>query len=148
MFDIGFFEFIIIGILALLVLGPERLPKAARTAGMWVGRIKQGFSSIQQEVNQQLHIEEMQRQLEDNRRKLEETLRKQEQSIAESTGPQASDADDSAKEASAPSLAPDSPTATDSSAGSAAPVAKVRPEDEGPFVTTAPDKSQPSDHKG
>lgn len=148
MFDIGFFELIIIGILALLVLGPERLPKAARTAGMWVGRIKQGFSSIQQEVNQQLHIEEMQRQLEDNRRKLEETLRKQEQSIADSTGPQASGVDDSAKEDSAPTLAAGSASAPGLSAESAAPATKVRPEDEGPFGTSAPDKSPPSDHKG
>ncbi|MDX1320520.1 MAG: Sec-independent protein translocase protein TatB, partial [Oceanospirillum sp.] len=93
MFDIGFFELIVIGILALLVLGPERLPKAARTAGMWIGRIKQGFSSIQQEVNQQLHMEEMQKQLEENRRKLEETLRKQEQTITESTGPQPTSGD-------------------------------------------------------
>ncbi|OPX54482.1 sec-independent protein translocase protein TatB [Oceanospirillum multiglobuliferum] len=78
MFDIGFFELVVIGILALLVLGPERLPKAARTAGMWVGRIKQSVGSIQQEINQQLHMEEMQRQLDENRRKLEDTLRQQE----------------------------------------------------------------------
>lgn len=83
MFDIGFFELIIIGILALLVLGPERLPTAARTAGVWIGRIKQSFGAIQQEVNQQLHMEDMQRQLEENRRKLEDTLRQQEQSIME-----------------------------------------------------------------
>ncbi|WP_086479523.1 Sec-independent protein translocase protein TatB [Oceanospirillum sanctuarii] len=144
MFDIGFFELIVIGILALLVLGPERLPKAARTAGMWIGRIKQGFSSIQQEVNQQLHMEEMQRQLEENRRKLEETLRKQEQSITESAGPQ-----------------PTTPDTAESKPVQAveqdAPVAQVRPEDEGPFGTTpsAPassattsDKSPSSDHKG
>lgn len=78
MFDIGFFELVVIGILALLVLGPERLPKAARTAGMWIGRIKQSVGTIQQEINQQLHMEEMQRQLDENRRKLEETLRQQE----------------------------------------------------------------------
>ena len=127
MFDIGFFELIIIGILALLVLGPERLPKAARTAGMWVGRIKQGFSSIQQEVNQQLHMEEMQRQLEDNRRKLEETLRKQEQSIAESAGP-------AARQENADRAAPDT--------GNSEPANG----DEGPYGTSAPASS--SDKKG
>lgn len=143
MFDIGFFELIVIGILALLVLGPERLPKAARTAGMWIGRIKQGFSSIQQEVNQQLHMEEMQRQLEENRRKLEETLRKQEQMITDSKGPQS--AEHAAGAAVTPVVEQD------------APVTQVRPEDEGPFGTTpsasassatASDKSSSSDHKG
>lgn len=89
MFDIGFFELIVIGVLALLVLGPERLPKAARTTGVWIGRIKQSFSAIQQEVNQQLHMEEMQRQLDENRRKLEETLRKQEQMMTDSKPPEA-----------------------------------------------------------
>ena len=142
MFDIGFFELIVIGILALLVLGPERLPKAARTAGMWVGRIKQGFSLIQQEVNQQLHMEEMQRQLEENRRKLEETLRKQEQVITESKGPQPMTGD-TAESKPAPAVEQD------------APVTQVRPEDEGPFGSTPPassapasDKSSSSDHKG
>lgn len=138
MFDIGFFELIIIGILALLVLGPERLPKAARTAGMWVGRIKQGFSSIQQEVNQQLHMEDMQRQLEENRRKLEETLQKQEQSIAEHTGPRKTQdtAEAEGKNAAA--------AAAEQGKGSAA----VRPEDEGPFGTTPAEDNSASDHKG
>lgn len=133
MFDIGFFELIIIGIMALLVLGPERLPKAARTAGMWIGRIKQGFSSIQQEVNQQLHMEEMQRQLEDNRRKLEETLRKQEQTFTESVGPQPTGAGADQGE-SVPLTESDSP------------VTSVRPEDEGPFGTT-PSASPSSDSR-
>lgn len=83
MFDIGFFELIIIGVLALLVLGPERLPTVARTTGVWIGRIKQSFSAIQQEVNQQLNMEDLQRQLEENRRKLEDTLHQQEKSILE-----------------------------------------------------------------
>ncbi len=83
MFDIGFLELIVIGVLALLVLGPERLPTAARTTGVWIGRIKQSFSAIQQEVNQQLNMEDLQRQLEENRRKLEDTLQQQEQSILE-----------------------------------------------------------------
>ncbi|WP_417598693.1 Sec-independent protein translocase protein TatB [Oceanospirillum sp.] len=135
MFDIGFFELIVIGILALLVLGPERLPKAARTAGMWIGRIKQGLSSIQQEVNQQLHMEEMQKQLEENRRKLEETLRKQEQTITDSTGPQ-------------PASSGEPVDSGQSAADTETPTVQVRPEDEGPFGSTpvSPEPSaEPSD---
>ena len=47
MFDIGFAELIIIGIVALLVIGPERLPGAVRTASLWINRIRRGFNSPQ-----------------------------------------------------------------------------------------------------
>jgi len=46
MFDIGFSELLMVGLVALLVLGPERLPGAARAAGLWAGRIKRSFTSI------------------------------------------------------------------------------------------------------
>ena len=42
MFDIGFWELAMLGVIALLVIGPERLPKAARVAGLWFGKIR-GF---------------------------------------------------------------------------------------------------------
>ena len=40
MFDIGFLELVVVGVVALLVVGPERLPKLARTAGLWMGRAR------------------------------------------------------------------------------------------------------------
>ena len=46
MFDIGFLEIVIIAAIALIVLGPERLPRAARTAGMWVGRARSMVSAV------------------------------------------------------------------------------------------------------
>lgn len=61
MFDIGFLELIIVAIVALLVLGPERLPGAIRTTGLWVGRIRRTLSSIQEEINQELQLEELKR---------------------------------------------------------------------------------------
>lgn len=54
MFDIGFAELILIGVVALLVIGPERLPEAIRTASMWLNRIRRGFNEIKQEVQQEL----------------------------------------------------------------------------------------------
>ncbi|CAA0099926.1 Sec-independent protein translocase protein TatB [Halioglobus japonicus] len=55
MFDIGFAELILIGVVALLVIGPERLPEAIRTASVWLNRIRRGFNEIKQEVQQELH---------------------------------------------------------------------------------------------
>ena len=58
MFDIGFLELLIIGVVGLLVLGPERLPKAARTAGLWIGRIKRSVAGMQREISAQLEAED------------------------------------------------------------------------------------------
>lgn len=59
MFDLGFSELILIGIVALLVLGPDRLPGAARVAGLWVGRIKRGFNSVKEDVERELGADEI-----------------------------------------------------------------------------------------
>lgn len=61
MFDIGFAELLIVAVVALVVLGPEKLPTAARTAGLWVGRIRRTLSGIQTEISEELRIEEMKR---------------------------------------------------------------------------------------
>lgn len=63
MFDIGFSELILIGIVALLVIGPERLPETIRTASMWLNRIRRGFNDIKQEVQQELHNDAVMREL-------------------------------------------------------------------------------------
>jgi sec-independent protein translocase protein TatB len=52
-----------VGLVALLVLGPERLPGAARTAGLWVGRLKRSFNAIKQEVEREIGADEIRRQL-------------------------------------------------------------------------------------
>ncbi|WPC05545.1 Sec-independent protein translocase protein TatB [Pseudomonas benzenivorans] len=63
MFDIGFTELLLVGLVALLVLGPERLPGAVRTAGLWIGRIKRSFSAIKAEVEREIGADEIRRQL-------------------------------------------------------------------------------------
>ena len=59
MFDIGFFELMLIGIVALLVIGPERLPRVARQAGMWVGKLQGFVSSVKQDIDQELKADEL-----------------------------------------------------------------------------------------
>ncbi|MEQ8516572.1 MAG: Sec-independent protein translocase protein TatB [Chromatocurvus sp.] len=63
MFDIGFAELIIIGVVGLLVIGPERLPGAIRTASVWLGRLRRGFNDIKREVQQELHNDEVMQEL-------------------------------------------------------------------------------------
>lgn len=63
MFDIGFSELLLVGIVALAVLGPDRLPGAVRTAGLWIGRIKRSFSAIKAEVEREIGADEIRRQL-------------------------------------------------------------------------------------
>jgi sec-independent protein translocase protein TatB len=59
MFDIGFSELIMIGLVSLLVIGPERLPKVARLAGFWLGKTRSMVASVKAEIKQELQAEEM-----------------------------------------------------------------------------------------
>lgn len=64
MFDIGFFELILVGVVALVVIGPERLPGIARSVGKWLGRGRRFVSSMQAEIQQELKAEELKQILE------------------------------------------------------------------------------------
>jgi sec-independent protein translocase protein TatB len=59
MFDIGALELVLVGVVALLVVGPERLPKLARTAGLWVGRARRAFLSVKAEIDREIRAEEL-----------------------------------------------------------------------------------------
>ena len=70
MFDIGFTELVVIAVIALLVIGPERLPGAVRTGSLWLRRIKRGFNDIRQEVEQELHNDAVLQELKKTRDEL------------------------------------------------------------------------------
>ena len=78
-FDIGFWELSIIAIVGLLVLGPERLPDAARTAGLWVRRIRRFVANTSAEIERELNLEEMKRQ---HQQQLDKLQRKINEEIA------------------------------------------------------------------
>ena len=59
MFDIGALELVMIGVVALLVVGPERLPKLARAAGLWVGKARRAFMSVKAEIDREIKAEEL-----------------------------------------------------------------------------------------
>ncbi len=63
MFEVGFSELLLVALVALLVLGPDRLPVAARMAGLWIGRLKRSFNSIKDEVARELGADQIRQQL-------------------------------------------------------------------------------------
>jgi len=63
MFDVGFWEILLILVLALVVIGPERLPGAARQAGFWVGKARRYIEGVRTEVEQELDVSEFKRML-------------------------------------------------------------------------------------
>ena len=74
MFDIGFAELLLIGIVGLLVIGPERLPGAIRTAMVWVNRFRRSFNEVRAEVERELHNDAVMRELRDNAKQLSQEL--------------------------------------------------------------------------
>lgn len=75
MFDIGFAELVIIAVVALLVIGPERLPEAIRTGSAWLNRFRRGFNDIKNEVQQELHNDAVLRDLRESGDKLRRETR-------------------------------------------------------------------------
>ncbi|MGT9868014.1 Sec-independent protein translocase protein TatB [Stenotrophomonas maltophilia group sp. P373] len=73
MFDIGFSELLVIAVVALVVLGPERLPKAARFAGLWVRRARNQWDSVKQELERELQAEDIKRQMQEVRQGMQDT---------------------------------------------------------------------------
>lgn len=63
MFDIGFSELCMVALIALLVIGPEKLPKVARVAGFWIGKARSTLASLKAEIREELHAEEIRQSL-------------------------------------------------------------------------------------
>jgi len=59
MFDIGFFELCVIGVIALLVIGPEKLPRVARTVGLWTGKARGVIRTVKYDIDEQIRMEEL-----------------------------------------------------------------------------------------
>ena len=70
MFDIGFWELCLIAVVALLILGPERLPTAARTAGKWIGKIRGMVANVKSEIDRELQLDEIRNKMKEQEEKL------------------------------------------------------------------------------
>jgi len=71
-FDVGFAELLLIGVVALLVLGPERLPKAARMAGLWMRKARASWYSMRAELEREIADDELKRSLQQARSELQQ----------------------------------------------------------------------------
>ena len=65
MFDVGFFEFCVIAVVALLVVGPDRMPELARSAGRWVGKLKRFMNDVKGDLERELKADELRRMMVD-----------------------------------------------------------------------------------
>ncbi len=72
MFEVSFPELVILGAIALLVLGPERLPKAARFVGLWVRKARAQWFAMKNELEQELANEELRRSMQETRQALQD----------------------------------------------------------------------------
>ncbi|QXH47099.1 Sec-independent protein translocase protein TatB [Pseudomonas xanthosomatis] len=110
MFGISFSELLLVGLVALLVLGPERLPGAARTAGLWIGRLKRSFNAIKMEVEREIGADDIRRQLHNEHiLQMEEEAKRILNPQAPATPPAATPA--SAETPAAPAAAAEQPAA-------------------------------------
>ena len=99
MFDLGLSELMVIGVVALVVIGPERLPKVARTAGLLLGRLQRYVSDVKSDINREIQLDElknMQKQMTDQVANLQASvtheMREVESSVSKAVEPPAANA--------------------------------------------------------
>jgi sec-independent protein translocase protein TatB len=89
MFDIGFSELIVIGIVALVVIGPERLPRVARTTGLLLGRLQRYVADVKADIGRELQLEELkklQAEVQESAHDLERSMTDEMRSIERDVG--------------------------------------------------------------
>ena len=108
MLDVSFWELLIIGAIALVVVGPERLPRLMRTLGLWAGRARASFQSIRDEVEREVNAEG----LRETRRAVDRQARETERQVSDAlddTGASAATPSDEGPAAGAPRQSPGKP---------------------------------------
>ncbi|MEE3279886.1 MAG: Sec-independent protein translocase protein TatB [Pseudomonadota bacterium] len=81
MFDIAFPELVLVCAVALVVLGPERLPTAIRTLGLWFGRLRRSYYSVKTEIEHEVGMDDIRRQLHDEQ--IKEEINRLEQDVSD-----------------------------------------------------------------
>lgn len=122
MFDVGFSELMVIGVVALVVVGPEKLPRVARTVGHLLGRMQRHVAEVKADISREIQLDEMRRlqsQITDSAREIESSIREQAQAFEASMQPVVSEVEGAGNEIKAivapvvqtEPLAPDTPAA-------------------------------------
>lgn len=135
MFDIGFSELLLVLVIGLLVLGPERLPKAARTLGYWMGRARSTFNNLRNELEREALNQDMRQQLEKEMREM--GLDKD--SLHETLEPRDTAKTTTAEPPPSPDQQPDTSLSKADNSGPHSPPAKSEPENR-------PEENRPEKH--
>jgi sec-independent protein translocase protein TatB len=145
MFDIGFSELLVIAVVALLVLGPERLPKAARFAGLWVRKARAQWYSVKSEFEREMAADEMKRSLgnpvQDLRREVESAGRELSDSVREAQAQVHADGDAATAVQDLPPAAQDAPAA-DPAAAPETPPFELTPDNTPPDAPPRPSRTE------
>src|SRR5690625_1734134 len=90
MFDFSFLELLVVGAVALVVIGPERLPQVARTVGKWVGKVQRYVADVKRDINREMEFEELRKlraEMNETARSVEATARSVESSLRQQQMP-------------------------------------------------------------
>lgn len=74
MFDVGFFELLLIGIVGLVVIGPDRLPGVTRKAGLWIGKARRMVGDVKADIEQELKAEELNKMLTTQKERVDQSV--------------------------------------------------------------------------
>ncbi|MCX7111702.1 MAG: Sec-independent protein translocase protein TatB [Proteobacteria bacterium] len=74
MFDVGFSEMLLVGLVALLVFGPERLPRVAKEAALWIRKARSMANSVKQEIDRELQLQDLKETMDKQKREMEKLL--------------------------------------------------------------------------
>ncbi|KDD82666.1 Sec-independent protein translocase protein TatB [Bordetella bronchiseptica] len=148
MFDVSFTELMVIGVIALVVIGPERLPKVARTIGHLLGRAQRYVNDVKSDIRREIELDELRKfkdEMDETARSMQTSLRETEDTLRDSTQALRAEFDETARDASkavngadapaesAPAVASD----TDTDTRSIAPPAAATPADKTPPTGSA-----------
>jgi len=117
MFDVGFSELLVIALVALIVIGPERLPKVARTVGVLLGRLQRYVNDVKSDINREMQLDEL--------KKMQDQISSQAQEMQNSLTSEMRTVEDSLNQTiAAPEMAPvESPATSPATAGAVEPAA-------------------------
>jgi sec-independent protein translocase protein TatB len=135
MFDIGFSEIVVIAVVALVVIGPEKLPKVARTLGHMFGRLQRYVNEVKADINREMELDELrklQSQVQSAARDIEQSVTSAAREVETGVRSVESQLNEAASTepaagAAAPSAAGDEPSKTDTSTDSGAGDASRQP---------------------
>jgi len=74
MFEVGFWEMVLVGLVALLVFGPERLPRVAREAALWIKKARAMVSSVKEDIHRELELQDLKQSLLEQKRLMDDSL--------------------------------------------------------------------------